>query len=48
MLVRRPHGGLARFGEIVHTDPTLLDVASALETSPDLSLQDLPRETATR
>ena len=38
MLVRRPYGGLARPGENVYTDPTLLHIGGALAALLDLSL----------
>ena len=40
MLVRRPHGGPPRRGENVCTDVSLMDVAGALSTLPQLSLTD--------
>ena len=50
MLVRQPYGGLARLGEIVYSDPTLLDVAGALGVLPRLrpssghAMQPMPTE----
>jgi len=40
MLVRRPYGGN------LYTDPTLLDVAGAMEALPDLSVSGQSRADA--